>query len=185
VGGEYVPGEALTIQVAGVDGCALLELTGGATFRRYVVCDHRRYGFLGIKGHETLVEALATATWTGATIGVRAVYGTGRFQPTYITTVCQLRAVPAPAPSRAQLQPPPSPPARIALFDHAPVANLTSAAGAPLAPAAVLRPADGSLTLNLSIGMVRYLGLGGLAALTYGFNGGLTGPTLRVSQETR
>jgi len=33
VGGEYTPGEVLTVQVTGVPGCALLELTGGATFR--------------------------------------------------------------------------------------------------------------------------------------------------------
>lgn len=182
VGGEYTPGEVLTVQVTGVPGCALLELTGGATFRDGM-CGNRRYGMLGINGRDRLVEAVAPATWTGATIGVRAVYGTSRFQPTWITTECQLRAARAPAPALLHPPPPsPPPPARLTLFDNAPVASLSGAAGSLLVSPVVLSPVAGSttLTLNLSLGMVRYLGPGGVGALTYGFNGGLTGPTIRV-----
>ncbi|KAL1499200.1 hypothetical protein AB1Y20_013708 [Prymnesium parvum] len=172
-GGTYTPGEELTLTVSG-GGTYMLEVSGGTLSISGNKCNSRRYANLGSStasyAMATSVDKSLVEAWIG-----RGTGPTLADMPVAIFSKCTLTAAPAsstptPAPSPGTSPTP------------APTTSPTESkgGGAPL----IVLPSHSSsgLELFVSLTIEQYLLVlpDDLQQYTSGYNGGLTGPTIRV-----
>ncbi|KAL1511739.1 hypothetical protein AB1Y20_005027 [Prymnesium parvum] len=172
-GGTYTPGEELTLAVSG-GGTYMLEVVGGALSTSGNKCNSRRYANLGSASASYAMSTSADKSLVEAWIG-RGTGPTLADMPVAIFSKCTLTAAPAsstptPAPSPGT-SPTPAP-------STSPTES--KGGGAPLIVLPSLSSSGLELFVSLTIEQYLLVLPDNLQQYTSGYDGGLTGPTIRV-----